>query len=383
MKDLQIIFRFFIAALLTGITLLSCSSESATGNDDPSQKTNDILVDSMASTGTIALFKNLAELAGQNVLFGHQDDTAYGVNWWAQPDRSDVKAVCGDYPAVYGWDLGGIHNTKNLDGVDFEYMKMLIREAYARGGINTISMHLDNPKTGGDAWDNTPAVSSILPGGPHHQKYLSTIDLIAAFLKDLKSGGEAIPVIFRPYHEHNHNWPWWGRSACPVEEYNALWRMTIDYLTGDHDIHHLLFAISPQEIGSEADYLARYPGDNFVDILGLDDYRLYNKANIEKLGKSLSITATLAESRGKIAALTEVGLDQIPIDDWWTAYLLPAIQYNAQSRKIAWALVWRNFSVNHHFAPYPGHNSASDFVKFFNHPLTLFQSDLPAMYTGE
>lgn len=55
---LQIIFRIIIFPLLAGITLLSCSSESTTGNDEVPQKTNDILVDRMTSAGTIALFES-------------------------------------------------------------------------------------------------------------------------------------------------------------------------------------------------------------------------------------------------------------------------------------------------------------------------------------
>ncbi len=347
----------------------------------PPTKTNDFLVDTLATQETIALFRNLQNLHSRGFGFGHQDDLAYGVDWWAEPGQSDVKRVCGDYPAVYGWDVGNIGKAANLDGVSFTDMKGWIREVYGRGGINTVSMHLANPVSGGTAWDNSPAVAKILPGGSHHASYLATLDLIAAFLKDLKTPqGVFIPIILRPYHEHNHTWSWWGASACTVDEYNALWRMTVSHFRDTHQIHHLLYAISPQEISSEAEYLARYPGDRWVDVLGLDYYNLTTKNNVVPLGKTLEIISNMAAARNKVAALTEVGVEKVPYADWWTGYLLAAIKYSTASRKIAWALVWRNASKSHFFAPYPGHLSMADFLTFYQDPLTLFERDLPKMY---
>jgi mannan endo-1,4-beta-mannosidase len=374
-----------LVIIMLGLTLVAaCTKKSPAESEDrpaPPAAKNHLLVDSLATTETVALFTNLKTVAQTGVLFGHQDDLAYGVGWWGAAGRSDVKEVCGDYPAVYGWDLGDIDKTANLDGVPFQSIKAWIKQAYGRGGIITISMHLDNPASGGDAWDTSPAVKYILPGQSRHAAYLETLDKIAAFLNDLKTeDGGYIPVILRPYHEHNHTWPWWGASACTAAEYNALWKMTVAYLRDAHQLHHLLYAISPQEVNSEAEYLARYPGDEWVDIFGMDYYALWDQAHISQLGKALDAIATLAERRDKFSALTEVGIENIPISDWWSNYLLAAVLYNAQSRKTAWTLVWRNQSKDHFFAPYPGQASAPDFVKFHRHTFTLFEKDLPEMY---
>jgi len=358
-----------------------CAKKKPTAGEENRPKANAFLVDSLATPETVALFGNLRENSSKGVMFGHQDDTAYGVGWKSEPGRSDVKEVCGDYPAVYGWDLGDIQNPANLDGVDFTLMKNRIGEAYGRGGVNTISMHLDNPVSGGDAWDNSAAVGEILPGGPRHAGYLHTLSLIAAFLKDLKTpSGTCIPVVLRPYHEHNQTWPWWGRAACTVDEYTALWRMTVEYFRDECGLHHLLYAISPQDVGTEGEYLERYPGDEYVDVFGLDYYRLTNASSISQLGKTLQIIRTLAENRGKISAVTEIGVDKVSISNWWTGYLLKALKYSEQSQKTAWTLVWRNASESHHFGPYPGHASAPDFVKFYRDSLTVFEGDLPDLY---
>lgn len=82
--------------------------------------------DKDATKETVNLYNNLKKLAEKGFMFGHQDDLAYGVEWKYKEGRSDVKEVAGDYPAVYGWDLGGIErqsNELNIDGIPFRKMK--------------------------------------------------------------------------------------------------------------------------------------------------------------------------------------------------------------------------------------------------------------------
>ena len=156
--------------------------------------------------------------------------------------------------------------------------------------------------------------------------------------------------------------------------------MTVEYLRDSRGLHNLIYAISPQDITSAEQYLERYPGDDYVDVLGTDNYLLYNTSGISRLGTSLDIIGQLAASKNKICALTEVGYDNIPIADWWTQYLLKAIMTSSYSKKTTWALVWRNASESHYFAPYPGHSSAEDFIGFYNHSFTLFENDITGMY---
>ncbi|MCF8413234.1 MAG: glycoside hydrolase family 26 protein [Melioribacteraceae bacterium] len=370
--------------LIIGIAIFwSCSDSPTESEEETPVITNTVLVDSIATKETLALFNNLRLLRGGNIMFGHQFTTAYGVGWKNDGfgNRSDVKDVCGDFPAVYGWDMGEIHTPNSIDGVPFSDMRILIRQAYERGGINTISVHLDNPVTGGTAWDNTTAVKYILPGGTHHESYMNTLSLIADYLESLKAtSGEFIPIIFRPYHEHSQSWSWWGSGSTTISEFNQLWEMTVKYLRDERNLHHLIYCISPQDISSEADYLVRYPGDEWVDVLGLDYYKLYNSGNISDFETALETINRLADQRGKIAAVTEIGLENIPISNWWTDYLLEALAANSTTRKTSWALVWRNDNTGHHFAPYPGHSSANNFIQFYNSDYTIFESELINLY---
>ena len=369
--------------LMILIILFSCSVEK---EEQETQEifypvTNDFLVDHNATEQTVALYEFLRDFSGNGTMFGHQDDLAYGIGWWAEDRRSDVKDVCGDYPAVFGWDLGDITRENNLDGVNFDNMINWMRSIHQMGGIITISMHLDNPISNQNAWDNSEAVSKILPGESGNLKYRIILQYIAEFLDKIKTNdGTYIPVILRPYHEHNHTWAWWGANSCSIDEYNALWRMTVEYLRDESNLHHILYAISPQDISSADEYLSRYPGDEWVDIFGMDSYSLWNLAAITNLGEALSIVNELAYERGKVVALTEVGIENVPIANWWTDYLLEAIKYNEFSRKTVWALVWRNHNTEHHFAPYPGHASATNVIEFFNDPFTVFLGNLNQIY---
>src|SRR5699024_9308538 len=91
----------------------------------------------------------------------------------------------------------------------------------------------------------TPSVKAILPGGENHESFLTKLDLVADFLKDCKVGSTYVPIIFRPWHEHNGDWFWWGKGNASEEDYIALFRFTVDYLKDKKGIHHLIYAFSP------------------------------------------------------------------------------------------------------------------------------------------
>ncbi len=342
----------------------------------------DLPVDKNATKKTIALYANLKAISGKGVLFGHQDALAYGIGWKEEKNRSDVRDVSGSYPALYGWEVGKLGRSISIDSVNFEKMKGWIKEAYRRGGVNTISWHMDNPATGGDSWDKTPAVTMIIPGGEKHEFYKQRLDIFADFLNDLKVGfGTKIPIIFRPFHEHTGNWFWWGKGNCTSEEYIALWQFTVKYLRDVKGIHHLLYSYSTDQFDSEEQYLEFYPGDDFVDIIAFDDYHSVNNLQQrEKLIYRLRTVVELAEARNKVAAFSETGSETIPQADWFTNNLLAGIKADETGRRIAYVMVWRNAWPHHHYAPYPGHPSAPDFVKFKQDPYTIFEDDLPKMY---
>ncbi|HEY8935012.1 MAG TPA: glycosyl hydrolase [Cyclobacteriaceae bacterium] len=353
------------------------------------------LIDKNATKETKRLYSNLNHLTQKGIMFGHHEDMAYGIDWNAVEGKSDVKDVCGAYPAVHGWDVGREGNENNIDNVSFSKTLTWIEEVYKRGGINTVSWHVDNPVSGGNAWDTTKAVNQILPGGKFHQAYVSKLDKAAAFLSQCKSGSTYIPIIFRPFHEHNGNWFWWGKGICSEEDYIKLWRFTVDYLKNVKGLHHLIYAFSPDRSrmdmnSAKTSYLYAYPGDDYVDILGFDDYMdvgiTWNtKTQVEQRNdflQALRAISELAKEKNKIAAITETGLEGITNPKWFTEVILNPLK-ESPDIKISYVMVWRNANKKHHYAPYPGQLSANDFIDFYRDKKTIFENDIPNMYTKD
>lgn len=340
----------------------------------------------LRSPETERLYANLLQMPGKGIMFGHQDATLYGVGWRNEDGRSDVKSVCGDYPAVYGWEIGHLESGRedSLDSVWFGLIRKRIAEAYARGGLNTISWHGDNPLTGGNSWDVTSrdVVRAILPGGKQAEKYRQWLDRLVTFLGELRTAdGIRIPVLFRPYHEHTGSWFWWGRDLCSAEEYKALWRYTCDYFR-EKGIDNLLYVYSPDVVADSSAYFERYPGDDYVDVLGFDCYHRDAEAGVEQyvsnLHRVLAMLSIEGKRRGKPVVLSETGSEALPMARWWTDVLWE----NIRPYPIVYVLVWRNACDrdDHYFAPWPGQVSAENFTAFYREPRTLFQGDVEGMY---
>lgn len=342
-------------------------------------------VDPLATTETRNLCRNLFLLTTRGLLFGMQDACGYGVGWSGDDHRSDVHSVCGDYPALISEELNRV---QRHDAVD--RLASRITSAYIRGSVISLCWHLEDPDHrgfyAGDV-NNRRVVASILPGGQRHEEYTRTLETAALFLHSLVGpGGEPIPVIFRPFHEHTGDWFWWGAPHATPEEYIALWRFTALFLRDTMSVHNLLWAFSPglSHVGEGDRYFDRYPGDAYVDIFGADAYfrRHISRKDLRSFRENLHTVVSHARSRDKLVALTEVGQEGLPTPDWFTRVLLGSLKDDPVNAHIVYAAVWRNASTTHHFAPYPGHASVPDFLRFYHDPYTLFLRDVPPLYAS-
>jgi len=347
------------------------------------QKKEIDLVDKNASKSVQKLHKRIAEIARKGIAIGHQDDTSYGLGWKHEDIstiKSDVEIVTGDYPAVFGFDLGWleIDKTYNLDTVPFNHMKDLIIDAHKRGGIITISWHLNNPVTDGSSWDKTSATKHVLKEGDLYEKYELWISKVATFIKSLEYNGEMIPIVFRPYHEMNGSWFWWGGENTTTQDYILLWQEMVHLLRDKHNLHNLLYAFSPNKFNEGDKYLDFYPGDDYVDILGMDIYDFNNSEEyITSVKESLKIVKEIATQKEKLFAFTETGLESLKTEKWFTEVLYPSIKDSG----IAWVLTWRNYDTKHHYMPYKGQLNEQDFIDFQKLPETLFLKDINQLKT--
>jgi mannan endo-1,4-beta-mannosidase len=375
----------FIFALLAFGVLTACNNKTRSAISHENGKTV-APADPNATKETVALFRSIWDLQQKGIMYGHQDDLMYGRTWWYEKDRSDTKDFTGDYPAIAGFELGDIElgKTRSLDSVDFTQISEQIKSHYKRGGIITVSWHLNNPLTiqlpaesrkgKPTAWDvsSDKVVASILPGGDNLALYDTWLNKLARFFAGLKDEkGTPIPFIFRPYHEHSGNFFWWGTPLATDEQYAALWRYTVEFLRDKSGFHNILYAYNTDRTTSLQQYLKGYPGDDIIDMLSFDMYDRGPQFNAE-LDTALNYVTKLAISKGKLTALSETG-GRRGMMDWWSTVLFPIIS----KYPVAYVLTWRH-AYNPNLAasstapkPFP-----ADFMNFYNEPRTLFLKEI-------
>lgn len=368
-----------IAIICLSFATTSCSK----------QQSDNLLIDKNATAETIALYNSLKDLSKNHVLFGHQHASEYGHGWVGDEDRSDVKSITGSHPAVIGVDLSGLSGQSRYK---IEEEKSRLQEnvvnTYNRGGVTTISWHFKNPLSGGGFyWVDSlsiAAVPQLIPDGKGHEEYKVILSDIAEWAQScVGDDGNQVPMIFRPYHEFDGDWFWWGKSHTTREDFISLWKFTVSYLRDSLDVHNFLYAFSPDNrFESEEEFLERYPGDDWVDMVGMDNYGDMGRDgyNLESATNKLMIVSDYAIKSNKLAAFTETGLESIPDTTWWTDALLKVLK--TKGMQMSYVLVWRNDinSPTHYYAPFPGQISESNFIDFYNDPFTLFEKDLRQIY---
>lgn len=167
---------------------------------------------------------------------------------------------------------------------------------WKQGGLVTLCLHAPNPQTGNSSWlnkhkDTINLTDVVTPGRPGYDAWIHQLDCVAGGLQELED--EGVVVLFRPFHEMNGFWFWWGSMNTPAEFVN-LWRHTFDYLTYTKKLDNLLWVYSASARGDCLDF---YPGNEYVDMVGVDSYgrtmaqiRKNGYAQLAGLGKPFGLT---------------------------------------------------------------------------------------------
>jgi mannan endo-1,4-beta-mannosidase len=175
-----------------------------------------------ASPEAVALLKYIQDLSGKHLLTGQH-------NFPNTRDASTrrVAEVYGKVPAVFGQDFGfAAPGDKDAVAARPEIIAECRRQ-YASGALITLCWHAvpptaDEPVTFRPRPDApTNLLASVqgrltdeqwrdvtTPGTALHQRWCAQVDVIAGFLQQLQAA--RVPVLWRPYHEMNGNWFWWG-----------------------------------------------------------------------------------------------------------------------------------------------------------------------------
>lgn len=374
------------------------------------------LADVNATDTTKALYAYLKNLdSADQVLFGHQNDThkCVGKNEGVYSDTKDItgsiSGIVGiDSLALTGTELG-ITDTSEAVAKSVEISKA----AAAEGAIITLSTHMPNMSNakitatpdGAYRYDfsgcdfseskdlSNNCAQEVLPGGKYNAQFTAFMDIIADYALALQE--ENIPVLFRPYHENSGGWFWWGAATTDVETYNALYRYTEDYLA-EKGVHNFIYVYSPNgPLTSEEEYAKRYPGDDYVDIVGFDYYNDYNEypaqyddSFMESLRTTCQVVKGFAGKHGKVAVVAETGVRVMKADgsdnegilvkdnpikgqNWYRK-----VNQIAKEEGMSYFLVWANFSDTNFYVPYKygekGQELVNEFIDYYNEDSSVF-----------
>ncbi|QFU77331.1 glycosyl hydrolase family 26 [Halioglobus maricola] len=276
-----------------------------------------------ASPQAVALLEYLYEISGEEILTGQHNAPLNGSNRLA-----GMHKQTGEYPAVFGQDFG-FSEPGSWDGINFR--QNIVDEAIRRhreGFINTLMWHAvvptqDEPgefktsvqaKLSDDEW-----LALTTPGTPLNERWKSQVDVIAWHLKQLQYAG--VPVLWRPYHEMNGFWFWWGYRQGP-EGFAKLWRMLFDRLVNFHQLDNLIWVWNANEMKENVpEYDRFYPGHDVVDVLATDVYTgRYDEENYRQL---------VALADGRPIGLGEVGA-------------LPTPEILQRQQQWVWFMSWRD-----------------------------------------
>jgi mannan endo-1,4-beta-mannosidase len=271
----------------------------------------------------VELLRFIASISGSRTLVGQHNVPVVGSG------RLDsVRSSVGRYPALFGQDFG-FAAEGDMDGISFR--QRTVDEAIRRtreGFIVTLMWHAvrpieDEPVTFRDSicgkltdeqWNDL-----MTDGSPTNRRWKSQVDVVASFLKQLRDA--RVPILWRPYHEMNGGWFWWGKRPGN-NGYKKLYRMLFDRLVNHHALNNLVWVYNCNELTPGVDsYETFYPGDDVVDILATDVYRGgFAQKDYDQL---------LALARGKPMALGEVGAP-------------PSVEILRLQPRWAWFMIWHD-----------------------------------------
>ncbi len=343
-------------------------------------------VDSSVSAEARNLLRNLHRIGWDpdKIMFGQEFPLSFRStlpNPDTDLDQSDCKDVVGDHPGVHGSDFHYMINKPLQRPIHIA----AARQAYEAGAVVTFDFHWLG-KYGG-SHNYHPEDAKILDHVVRNDDsrgdvtwFYQHLDLVLEIVNnDLQ-----FPIVFRPLHENNGNWFWWGsKLEGGPETYKRAYQLLVEYMSSRTE--HLLYSWSPDKSLA----LEYYPGNEYVDVIGMDVYGAGTVPwlSIEQMVSLVEQAVDFAAANGKVAAITETGFssqggEKYPQahQDWWMKHHLEPILASPKARHVAWALTWINSSWAGPYlppadAPEP---AKDDFRRYYAHPVTLFQQEVAA-----
>jgi len=273
-----------------------------------------------ASPEARALLKYLYSISGRYTLSGQHNYPNTIARW---TDRT--YDLTGKYPAVFGQDFG-FQGGDDKDSVEARpaLIEEVIRQ-YRNGAVPTLTWHSVRPSSDEPVTflENVQSKLSdfewnelLTPDTALYNRWCAQADVIAGYLKQLRDA--RVPVLFRPYHEMNGRWFWWGGRPGPHGSM-ALYRQLFDRFVNYHKLDNLIWVWNGNAPNAGTGSLAEYfPGTQYADVVSVDNYGEFKQQHYDD---------ALALASGKLIALGEVGA-------------VPSPQVFKQQPKWAWFMIW-------------------------------------------
>ena len=403
------------------------TKEKISANKDIS---NVLLADKNATEKTKELMAYLKDITQQNkVIFGHQNDITTKVTpqqlnpnasqiiqdgTHSATTNSNIKDITGSISGIFGIDtlaIGGCELGISDPNLAIERSVDLCLNAANQGAIITVSTHMPNFGSKNikklpdgtydftkcdfmDSKDLSGTAKDILPGGKNNEAFNAYIDMIGKFA--LKLQEKNIPILFRPFHENNGSWFWWGGDNMKPQDSIKLFRYLADRLKAQ-GVHNLIYVYSPNGPATdEKTYMSRYPGDDYVDVLAVDYYDDYvttpakfREDFFKQLNTSCQLITKIAKEHNKLSAIAETGTRVMKKDNSNYDGLLtkdnPIVGHDwfkqvgqiAINNDMPYYLLWANYSQFNCYTPYKynndyGHELVDDFIDFYNWDSSVF-----------
>ena len=302
-----------------------------------------------ASRETQALLNFFADIYGKKIISGQQDGWARtnGLSY----ELNYLTNTTGKLPALLAMDVAGLTDQSPHRDKTHRLMTQAAKWFNERNGIVSFCWHWRAPLNEPAFYvkETTFDISRAdTEGTPEYAAVLHDLDLVAAELEILRDA--QVPVLWRPFHEANGRWFWWGAGG--PEPMKKLWRMMFENFTVKHRLNNLIWVFSP---GAETDLAAWYPGDAYVDIVGQDHYPMDGNHDS---AKDIFDELTQLTRGGKLIALGENG----PMPD-------PKLLVKDQAGWLFFT-TWAGSILFEKTTPKQLH-------EFYNHPYVLNLGDLP------
>ena len=286
-----------------------------------------------ASPEAVRLFRYLHEIRGKFILSGQQEVEHLGLH--DGDDVEYVKATTGKLPAILG-----------LDYISYPDTSERAIEWWRRGGIVSLCWHWGAPGYGPGypaSKETIDVDAALTPGTELNRILMQDIDDVARELLKLRDAH--VPVLWRPLHEFSGDWFWWSKSG--PEPFKRLWRLIHDRYTRDFGLDNLVWVLGyTSQPGTDW-----YPGDEYVDIAGADNYATGPQAEMYR-------ATELVVGPERLIAYHECG--PIPPPDELVGQQIPW----------SWFLTWHTIHIREQNTP--------EYLRAVNHhPYVITHDKLP------